>query len=140
MKNTEIAKECLKAYFMSQSKLNFPYQPSHWDDLNPEKVFFIQQHTSYCLEKGLLDEYEEALPDFIIHIDYLRKYTQLMMESTLDSDKLILEFIVGQLLLIASQRDFSDEIGRRQCLDFSRISLFLNVLFTFKDISWFIQM
>jgi condensin complex subunit 3 len=43
-----------------------------------------------------------------------------MVASQDEDEKTALEFVVGQLLAIAQDRDFSDEVGRRELLTFLR--------------------
>ena len=46
-----------------------------------------------------------------------------MVSISDENQKMALEFIVGQLLCIAMDRDFSDEVGRRELLAFLRTLL-----------------
>jgi condensin complex subunit 3 len=44
---------------------------------------------------------------------YIQKYNNIMTEVE-EEEKMNLEFIVDQLLLVALSMDYSDEIGRRK--------------------------
>lgn len=59
MQDTDTAHECLKAFFMCQAQLDFSFHgdsfyfyfiDSFWNQLNPEKAFFIFAYTTYCKE------------------------------------------------------------------------------------------
>lgn len=67
-----------------------------------------------------LDEYENALPELVTHVEFLKKYTAWMISVQSDDERLGLEFIVGELLKITLKRDFCDETGRREALNFLR--------------------
>jgi hypothetical protein len=75
-----------------------------------------------------MEEYDNALPALVLHIQYLKQYTAWMLSTEDEDSKARLEFIVGQLLRIVKDRDFSDEVGRRELQSFlSRSSFIFNV-------------
>jgi hypothetical protein len=55
-----------------------------------------------------------ALPELVLHVQYLKKYTAMMVSIEDESKKLLLEVIILHLLSMIVVRDFSDEVGRRE--------------------------
>ena len=55
-----------------------------------------------------------ALPELVLHVQYLKKYTASMVSTQDESKKMVLEVIILHLLKMIAGRDFSDEVGRRE--------------------------
>lgn len=55
-----------------------------------------------------------ALPELVVQVEYLKKYTAWMVSTQDDQIKMVTEVIILHLLSIVVDRDFSDEVGRRE--------------------------
>jgi hypothetical protein len=77
-----------------------------------------------------------ALPELVLHVQYLKKYTASMVSTQDESKKMVLEVIILHLLKMIVDRDFSDEVGRRE------LQLFLSKfkVVNAKELFWLILM
>lgn len=110
----------------------------YWNDLTPERIFLARVYVEHCISKKLLDRVEAALPvvtllAFRIQEAY-NKLTQLITrldevqnrdedadekeddksEAQLEEAVVDAELVVGELLGLAVNLDYGDEIGRRK--------------------------
>jgi condensin complex subunit 3 len=117
---TKEAQQLLKECFQKQKNFDLTFQPEEWANLTPTKALFLKEYSDFCLKNNLEEAYEKVLPELIQHISYLKTITHHMSLLDNEDEKLKLEFILEQLLKIAEQRDFSDEMGRRELQSFTR--------------------
>ncbi|TXT10982.1 hypothetical protein VHUM_01733 [Vanrija humicola] len=94
-----------------------------WTSLTPEKAFLARVFTEYCVNNNKTNRLEEVMPvvtalAFKIQDEY-NKLVGLNVDE--DEDKVTEQaFIVGELLRVAVNLDYADEIGRRKMFQLAR--------------------
>ncbi|ODA82693.1 hypothetical protein RJ55_01201 [Drechmeria coniospora] len=108
-----------------------------WETLSAESVFLARSFNDFCRSEGngryeaLL---EERLPEVTKLAFYLERYIHVLAEALRrvaereadeddEEDTVEQEFIVEQLLHVASTLDYSDEVGRRKMFTLLRQSI-----------------
>ncbi|CUS23527.1 LAQU0S10e02476g1_1 [Lachancea quebecensis] len=89
-----------------------------WENLTAETSFLIKAFHFHCTKNHLDDVIDSNFPEASKLSEILKKYIDLrFVQSGLSAiDKLCLDFILQQLLSVAFNFDYSDEIGRRAML------------------------
>lgn len=122
---SEVAELAMKKFFDFRkdlsSKINFP--PEIWLKLTPEIAFLARSFYEHCTAKTLNDLIDKNYPESAELASLLTKYFEDRNTSEKEDDAEDLDFIIQQLLIIAVDYDFSDEIGRRAMLQVVRSSL-----------------
>ncbi|CDO93863.1 unnamed protein product [Kluyveromyces dobzhanskii CBS 2104] len=123
--NSGYAEQALYALFQQRpdviQKVKFPKEV--WESLTVETVFLLKCFYFHCLNNNLNSIIEENFPETLKFAEYLALY----LNKRVDQDDLLsktdykyLDFILHQLLDIAYEYDFSDEVGRRDMLNIVR--------------------
>lgn len=86
-----------------------------WEGLTPESAFLARVYAQYCLKKGYDDLIDAQVPEVTKIAFFIERDLQnLNIDEEGYSER---EFILEQMLLLAQQLDFGDEIGRRKIVD-----------------------
>jgi condensin complex subunit 3 len=121
---SEVAELAMKKFFDFRkdltSKISFP--PEIWLKLTPEIAFLARVFYEHCNENTLNEVIDSNYPESAELANLLSKYLEQRKQSQSD-DQEDLDFVLQQLLIIAVDYDFSDEIGRRAMLQVVRSSL-----------------
>jgi condensin complex subunit 3 len=137
-----VAEDTLVSVFRTKVEMfeNIEFDENFWQDLTPEKAFFARVFVDHCIEIKDEARLESALPvvtSFAFKVQ--ERYNELM--TTLqeeDEERLLLleerdedkvrreeeridrEFIIGEMLKLAVNLDYADEIGRRKMFQLVR--------------------
>lgn len=127
--NSDIAEVAVKVFFQQRPEIfrKISFSSDLWKSLNPETSFLIRCYYQYCNERHYEESIEKNFPEAIELASLILRYLQLRKkfvekkeeESNLES----LDFIIQQLLIVAKDYDYSDEVGRREMFRISRASL-----------------
>ncbi len=127
--NGKAAEDSVKAFLSVHTTFAPPSDAEIWDNLLPETAFLLRVYCQYCVEKGNQDALEDLLPEVSKHVAHLQRYYGLALEAEeameteeeeVEEKKLAYDFILGQLLLMASHLDYADEVGRRKMFAYLR--------------------
>ena len=99
------------------------FEDEFWDNLSTESAFMARTFISFCQsdpDQGI--KAEDKMPEVTRVGFYIQKYLNALLEAIrsnneeggTEEDLADQEFIVEQLLHIAHQLDYTDEIGRRK--------------------------
>ncbi|KEF57874.1 uncharacterized protein A1O9_05795 [Exophiala aquamarina CBS 119918] len=131
-----VAREAMKEFWAGRPDYLdvVSFDDEFWDSLTPESAFMARTFNDYCQQdSNYYAMIEEKMPEVTRlgfhlqkHINELSSRVQTANES--DSDDKIAEqaeqeFIVEQLLHIAQNLDYTDEIGRRKMFSLLRHAL-----------------
>ncbi|KAK9476378.1 nuclear condensing complex subunit [Lipomyces japonicus] len=118
--NSKIAEDSMKALFRYRPEflklLNFP--DTLWDNLTAESIFLARVFVSYCSDNNEAEMMGDKMPELTRLGFYIERYAKVLNDDenrTTDQ-----EFILEQLLQIATFMDFSDEVGRRKIFTVAR--------------------
>ncbi|GME77007.1 unnamed protein product [Ambrosiozyma monospora] len=139
--HSEIAETAVKAFLetmdMEDMKSRFQFTKDHFDNLTPEYALLIRVFHEFCIDKGIIDSVSTSFPDlpdlasliktFFDERKSLQYLYHLYNNGLPDTegehiakddlhDETYYDFIVVQLLMIASGYDYSDDFGRGQML------------------------
>ncbi|ONH64661.1 Condensin complex subunit 3 [Cyberlindnera fabianii] len=122
---SEVAELAMKKLFDYRKDLNakIKFPAEIWNSLTPEIAFLSRTFYEHCNENTLNEVVDENYPESAQLANLLSKYLATRKEQTESDDVADYEFIAEQLLKIAVNYDFSDEIGRRAMLQVVRSSL-----------------
>lgn len=100
-------------------KLKFPQ--NIWKEFTVETVFLLRCFYIYCVDNNLHETIESNFPEASRLADSLNSYLQKILireekNKLSDLERSHVEFILEQLLTIAKEYDYSDEVGRRSML------------------------
>lgn len=111
------------------------FDDAFWNDLTSESVFMARSFNEFCRQDSKYENLlEDKMPEVTRLAYYLAKYTHSLIESikTFNEDgegdeqeTVEKEFVVEQLLHMALNLDYSDEVGRRKMFSLLRESLAL---------------
>lgn len=124
--NSTIAPSAMSIFFANRpdtvSKVNFPSEL--WASLTTETAFLARTFYEHCVKKEMDETIDNNFPEASKLASYLKGYLNQKKEiEDNGEDTTELDFILEQLLTIAKEYDFSDEIGRRLFLQVLRDSL-----------------
>jgi condensin complex subunit 3 len=135
--NSKIAEEAMQSFFECRPEVLGSFQfdgiylhgvtdkDSYWDNLSAESAFLARSFFQFCHKTEDTLHLEETMPEVTRLAFYIQKYTNAYFENVDEDAKQELEFMVEQLLQIASVMDFGDEIGRRKMFGLLRSILVL---------------
>ena len=136
-----VALEAMKGFWEGRADYRnaVVFDQEFWGSLTAESVFMARSFNSFCRDAGEHGKYDdlvdEKMPEVTALAFYLERYLAALMTSLAaaknpptegaeeDVDPVEAEFIVEQLLHIASTLDYSDEVGRRKMFTLLRETL-----------------
>ncbi|KAF9532366.1 nuclear condensing complex subunit [Crepidotus variabilis] len=131
-KEGEVAANGLKSLFHTRTEIFDILEfnaPQYWTDMTPEKAFLARVFVDHCIEENEIAKLETALPvvtqmAFILQDSYnaLQELDPPETHTHLSDDEQIQkeeeytakELILAEILRLAANLDYSDEIGRRK--------------------------
>lgn len=114
--NSTVAETAVELIFEQKPQMvsNLSFKDS-WDSLTPETAFLARVYAQYCLKKGFDDLVDAQVPEVTKIAFFIERDLQnLTVDEEGYSER---EFVLEQLLLLAQQLDYGDEIGRRKIVD-----------------------
>ncbi|KAG5362201.1 Condensin complex subunit 3 [Yarrowia sp. C11] len=114
--NSSVSETAVELIFEQKPQMvsNLSFKDS-WDSLTPETAFLARVYAQYCLKKGYDDLLDAQVPEVTKIAFFIERDLQnLTVDEEGYSER---EFVLEQLLLLAQQLDFGDEIGRRKIVD-----------------------
>ncbi|KAG5363452.1 Condensin complex subunit 3 [Yarrowia sp. B02] len=114
--NSSVAETAVELIFDQKPQMvsSLSFKDS-WDSLTPESAFLARVYAQYCLKKGFDDLVDAQVPEVTKIAFFIERDLQnLTVDEESYSER---EFVLEQLLLLAQQLDFGDEIGRRKIVD-----------------------
>jgi len=126
--NGKAAEDSVKAFLSVHNNFVPPTETEVWENLLPETAFLLRVYCQHCAEQGNQDALEDLLPEVSKHVTLLQQYYGHVLEAEeamesedeVEDRKLAYDYILGQLLLIASHLDYADEVGRRKMFAYLR--------------------
>ncbi|KJA27084.1 hypothetical protein HYPSUDRAFT_131697 [Hypholoma sublateritium FD-334 SS-4] len=139
--DTTVAFDALQSVFQTQPEIfeNLDFNVEYWKNLTAGKAFLARAFVDYCKSAKEEARLECALPvvtaiafqiqDAYNHfVDFLVKFDALHASEDVDEKELnkleeekhLREFILAELLKLATNLDYSDEIGRRKTFQLVR--------------------
>lgn len=133
-----VALEAMKEFWVGRPDYRdeITFTDQFWDALTPESVFMARSFNEFCRQEGggkYESLVEEKMPEVTKLAFFLQRYTNVLVESLRhnstnsenedEQDTVEQEFIVEQLLHIATSLDYSDEVGRRKTFGLLRETL-----------------
>ncbi|KAL1410056.1 chromosome condensation complex Condensin, subunit G [Vanrija albida] len=123
--SSNVAEDALISVFVTRPDVfdNLELDDAWWASLTPEKAFLARVFAEYCVNNNKTNRMEEVMPvvtalAFKIQDEY-NKLVGLNVDE--DEDKAAEQaFIVGELLRVAINLDYADEIGRRKMFQLAR--------------------
>ncbi|KAK9324433.1 nuclear condensing complex subunit [Lipomyces orientalis] len=114
--NSKVAAQAMKELFGYRPDLvkNLTFPDTLWHNLTAETVFLACSFAAYCRESGMENLLEDKMPEVSKLGFYIEKYSEFLNVEDIEVNTVEHEFILEQLISIASNMDFSDEIGRRK--------------------------
>jgi condensin complex subunit 3 len=137
-----VADDALLSIFKSRVDLfeNVKFEDNFWQDLTPEKAFFARVFVDHCIELNDNARLESTLPvvtSFAFKIQ--ERYNELLASMQDEEEEQLLrleerdddrarreeermdhEFVIGEMLKLAVNLDYADEIGRRKMFQLVR--------------------
>ncbi|EGO03950.1 hypothetical protein SERLA73DRAFT_165497 [Serpula lacrymans var. lacrymans S7.3] len=139
-----VAEDALLSVFATRADIfdNLEFKDAFWTNLNPERAFLARVFVEHCINTKDDNRLEAALPvvtalAFRIQSDYndLLKGLQAEEEDRLlrgdavdddedrakrEDERVDREFVIGEMLRLAVNLDYADEIGRRKMFQLVR--------------------
>ncbi|KAK2461194.1 hypothetical protein APHAL10511_006721 [Amanita phalloides] len=135
----DIASDALLSVFASRTDLydGLQFNDSFWSFLTAERAFLARVFVDYCCTTKNTARLEETLPvvtalafriqeaynsfvEYIKDLDEKRVFMRPQDLTKEDDDKADREFIIAEMLELAINLDYSDEIGRRKMFQLMR--------------------
>lgn len=116
--NSQVAQQVLEALFKARPDVvreRIGFGQDFWEGLSPEGAFLVRCWNEYCRKNNLVTLVEKKLPELSEYADLLMMFWRNYCQAGED-EKAEHDFIVEQLLTVASTYDFSDEFGRQKLL------------------------
>ncbi|EPQ52389.1 chromosome condensation complex protein [Gloeophyllum trabeum ATCC 11539] len=141
---TGIAEDALRSVFASRVDIfdNVEFGDQYWADLTPEKAFLARVFVDHCISTKDDARLESALPVVTLLAFRIQStYNDLMEQIQDDEEQKFLrgedheddeerarkedermdkEFVIGEMLRLAVNLDYADEIGRRKMFQLVR--------------------
>ena len=111
------------------------FDEAFWDNLTSESAFLVRSLNDFCRAKNgsRLDHIEDRMPEATRLGFYIQRYTTRLVDGLRkaeadraganEDENVELEFILEQLLHMALQLDYADEVGRRKMFSLLRDNL-----------------
>jgi condensin complex subunit 3 len=104
--------------------IKLTHSDEYWTSLTPEKAFLARVFVDHCIAQKDENRLEETLPVVTALAFRIQDEYNSLVSATNDENGEIAEqaFIVGELLRLALNLDYADEIGRRKMFQLARMS------------------
>ncbi|WRT70673.1 uncharacterized protein IL334_007671 [Kwoniella shivajii] len=122
--SSQVAEEALISVFVTRPDLldTIEFDETFWNSLTPEKAFLARVFVDHCISNKDEARLEEVLPVVIALAFCIQDEYNKLVGSTDDGNEDVTDrtFIVGELLKLAVNLDYADEIGRRKMFQLAR--------------------
>ncbi|WWC92262.1 uncharacterized protein L201_007216 [Kwoniella dendrophila CBS 6074] len=122
--SSQVAEEALISVFVTRSEIldTIEFNDEFWSSLTPEKAFLARVFVDHCFSNKDEARLEEALPVVTALAFCIQNEYNKLVGSTNDGNGDVTDraFIVGELLKLAVNLDYADEIGRRKMFQLAR--------------------
>ncbi|EAL23115.1 hypothetical protein CNBA6400 [Cryptococcus deneoformans B-3501A] len=124
--SSQVAEDALMSIFVTRPEVlqGIEFEDEYWTTLTPEKSFLVRVFVDRCVAIKDTTRLEESIPvvtalAFRVQEEY-NKLVQAVNEGADDATLMERTFIVGELLKLAVNLDYADEIGRRKMFQLAR--------------------
>ncbi|WVO20456.1 uncharacterized protein IAS62_001753 [Cryptococcus decagattii] len=124
--SSQVAEDALMSIFVTRPELlqGIEFEDEYWTTLTPEKSFLVRVFVDRCMTIKDTARIENSIPvvtalAFCVQEEY-NKLVQAVNEGADDANLIERTFIVGELLKLAVNLDYADEIGRRKMFQLAR--------------------
>ncbi|AAW41180.1 mitotic chromosome condensation-related protein, putative [Cryptococcus deneoformans JEC21] len=124
--SSQVAEDALMSIFVTRPEVlqGIEFEDEYWTTLTPEKSFLVRVFVDRCVAIKDTTRLEESIPvvtalAFCVQEEY-NKLVQAVNEGADDATLMERTFIVGELLKLAVNLDYADEIGRRKMFQLAR--------------------
>ncbi|KIR69079.1 condensin complex subunit 3 [Cryptococcus bacillisporus CA1873] len=124
--SSQVAEDALMSIFVTRPELlqGIEFEDEYWTTLTPEKSFLVRVFVDRCMTIKDTARLEDSIPvvtalAFRVQEEY-NKLVQAVNEGADDANLMERTFIVGELLKLAVNLDYADEIGRRKMFQLAR--------------------
>ncbi|CCG83221.1 Putative uncharacterized protein [Taphrina deformans PYCC 5710] len=113
--NSSIGEDVMRAFFKNRQEFikQATFDQEFWSDLNPESTFLVRCLNDFVRDSDLSQAVADKLPELSTLSDLILQHIAEANQQE-EEVKADTEFIIENLLKLASQTDLSDEIGRRR--------------------------
>ncbi|WWC72552.1 uncharacterized protein I206_106514 [Kwoniella pini CBS 10737] len=122
--SSQVAEEALISVFVTRPEIldTIEFSEEYWKSLTPEKAFLSRVFVDHCINNKDDSRVEEVLPVVTALAFTIQDEYNKLVGSTNDGDQDVTDrtFIVGELLKLAVNLDYADEIGRRKMFQLAR--------------------
>ncbi|OXB39504.1 hypothetical protein LQV05_000649 [Cryptococcus neoformans] len=124
--SSQVAEDALMSIFVTRPEVlqDIEFEDEYWTTLTPEKSFLVRVFVDRCITIKDTARLEDSIPvvtalAFRVQEEY-NKLVQAVNEGADDATLMERTFIVGELLKLAVNLDYADEIGRRKMFQLAR--------------------
>ncbi|WVQ95614.1 hypothetical protein IAU59_002712 [Kwoniella sp. CBS 9459] len=122
--SSQVAEDALVSVFVTRPETldAIEFDDAFWTGLTPEKAFLARVFVDHCITNKDEARLEEVLPVVTALAFRIQdEYNNLVGATNEESDEVTeRSFIVGELLRLAVNLDYADEIGRRKMFQLAR--------------------
>ncbi|OCF43623.1 condensin complex subunit 3 [Kwoniella heveanensis CBS 569] len=122
--SSQVAEDALVSVFVTRPETldTVEFDDTFWTSLTPEKAFLARVFVDHCIANKDEARLEEVLPVVTALAFRIQdEYNNLVGAANEESDEVTeRSFIVGELLRLAVNLDYADEIGRRKMFQLAR--------------------
>ncbi|OCF54753.1 condensin complex subunit 3 [Kwoniella mangroviensis CBS 10435] len=122
--SSQVAEDALISVFVTRPEILdiVEFNDEFWTSLTPEKAFLARVFVDHCISNKDDVRLEEALPVVTALAFCIQDEYNKLVASTNEGDEDVTDraFIVGELLKLAVNLDYADEIGRRKMFQLAR--------------------
>jgi condensin complex subunit 3 len=128
---TEEGEKALRSVFVSRPEVfqSIDFAPEYWTSLTPEKALLARVFADHCRETKDDEALEQCLPVVTAHALFIQDYYNRLLETLerldaegvdesvadrLEEQVVQLAFVIKELLKMAVELDYADEMGRRK--------------------------
>jgi condensin complex subunit 3 len=122
---TEEGEKALRSVFVSRPEVfqSIDFAPEYWTSLTPEKALLARVFADHCRETKDDEALEQCLPVVTAHALFIQDYSDRLEEQVVQ-----VAFVIKELLKMAVELDYADEMGRRKMWTLIREYLLSEVL------------
>ncbi|WVR08557.1 hypothetical protein IAU60_005612 [Kwoniella sp. DSM 27419] len=122
--SSQVAEDALVSVFVTRSEVldTVEFDDTFWASLTPEKAFLARVFVDHCVSNKDEARLEEILPVVTSLAFRIQDEYNKLVGATNEASEEVGEraFIVGELLRLAVNLDYADEIGRRKMFQLAR--------------------
>lgn len=115
--NSSVGEDVMDAFFHIRHEFisQITFDDLFWETLSPESAFLVRCMNDYTIKEDRSEVVSEKLPELSTMSDLIVKHIATANQQE-EAEKADTEFIIDNLLKLARNADFRDEIGRRRLI------------------------